>query len=83
MQFGLSHPPLLVSVRYNQTSLIINGAQATLVFDVYGSSASTKQTGQCIRAERCTWSDMKYVTTTPQATYYANIHSKKKAKTGQ
>ena len=77
MQFVLSHPPLLVSVRHDQTSLIINGVQITLVFDVYGSRASTKQTGQHIRAESCAWSDMQYVTTTPQATSYANIYSKK------
>ena len=57
MQFGLSHPPLLVSVTHDQTSLIINGVQITLGFDVHGSRASTKQTEQRIRAERCTWSD--------------------------
>ena len=78
MQFGLSCPPLLVSLRHDQTSLIINGVQTTLVFDVYGSRASTKQTEQRIRAERCTCSDMQYVTTTPQATFYTNIYSKKK-----
>ena len=66
-----------VSVRHDQTSLIINGVQITLVFDIYGSRASTKQTGHHIRAERCTWSDMQYVTITPQATFYANIYSKK------
>ena len=78
MQFGLSHPPLMVFDRHDQTSLIINGVQTTLVFDVYGSKVSTKQTEQRIRAGRCTWSDMQYVTTTPEATFYANICSKKK-----
>ena len=84
MQFGPSHPLMLVFVRQTYTSHILNhyGVRTTVVFDGYGSSTSTKQAEQRRRAEKCTSSDIIFdenmPTTTTQTAFLANSKNKQR-----